>query len=407
MITFAAAMIVLQPSGGPASASPPVDWRAAEAPYLTDHVQLTMPERFARAGEAYFDHQSPPRWVVFQAIERPAAGLPTDAPVETNYAMYVAKLRYEGDRVAGLEAPVRVSPAGSANTCGWFEPGDAASVVFGSTITAPAQTDSPGYSRDRQRYSWQFPVEMEIVSVKAGRGTGGEPDWSDGARSAHKTLAMSRPGYDAEGSWSADGRHYLYTHVAAGTSDPNIWVWDEVRREQTPLVGPPGYDGGPFFSPNGRWICYRSDRKGNNELQLFIAELARDDASDPGRITGTRREIQLTDADGVVSWCPYWHPTGSYLVYASSAAGGHQNYEVMAIDLAPALATTAGAAPPAARTARVTHAPGFDGLPVFSRDGAYMMWTSQRGPMVEGESRPSSQLWIARVKGQPAWGESK
>ncbi|MBL8990735.1 MAG: PD40 domain-containing protein, partial [Phycisphaerae bacterium] len=361
MFMFVAAAVVLQPSsaGVPAAGSAPVDWKAAEAPYLTDHVQLTLPDRFARAGEAYFDHQSPPRWVVFQAIERPPAGAPKDAPVDTNYAMYVAKLRYEGARVMGLEAPVRVSPAGSANTCGWFDPREAGTVVYGSTMVAPAQTDSPGYSRDRQRYSWQFPVEMEIVSVTAGRASNGGPDWSDGARTAAKVLGMSRPGYDAEGSWSADRRHYLYTHVAAGTSDPNIWVWDDVRREQTPLVGPPGYDGGPFFGPDGKWICYRSDRKGNNELQLFIAELARDDASDPGRITGTRREIQLTDADGVVSWCPYWHPSGSYLVYASSAAGGHQNYEVMAIDLAPALATAPGAEPPTARTARLTHAPGF------------------------------------------------
>jgi len=26
-----------------------------------------------------------------------------------------------------------------------------------------------------------------------------------------------------------------------------------------------------------------------------------------------------------------------------------------------------------------------------------MMWTAQRGPMVEGDTKPSSQVWIARV----------
>jgi hypothetical protein len=30
-----------------------------------------------------------------------------------------------------------------------------------------------------------------------------------------------------------------------------------------------------------------------------------------------------------------------------------------------------------------------------------MIWTSQRGPAVEGEMKPSSQLWIARVNGSP------
>ena len=40
---------------------------------------------------------------------------------------------------------------------------------------------------------------------------------------------------------------------------------------------------------------------------------------------------------------------------------------------------------------------GFDGLPVFSDCGTSMIWTSQRGPKVEGEERPSSQVWVARV----------
>ena len=31
-----------------------------------------------------------------------------------------------------------------------------------------------------------------------------------------------------------------------------------------------GYDGGPFFSPDGKKIIYRSDRKKNDLLQLFI-----------------------------------------------------------------------------------------------------------------------------------------
>ncbi len=44
---------------------------------------------------------------------------------------------------------------------------------------------------------------------------------------------------------------------------------------------------------------------------------------------------------------------------------------------------------------RITHAEGFDGLPVFSRDGKTMIWCAQRGPLAEGEGRPSSQVWVA------------
>ena len=41
-------------------------------------------------------------------------------------------------------------------------------------------------------------------------------------------------------------------------------------------------------------------------------------------------------------------------------------------------------------------ASGADILPVFSPDGTYMMWTGQRGPLGEGDEKPTSQLWIAR-----------
>ena len=54
--------------------------------------------------------------------------------------------------------------------------------------------------------------------------------------------------------------------------------------------------------------------------------------------------------------------------------------------------------PPAERAnVRITNARGFDGLPVFTPDAEWMMWTAQRGAMVAGETRPSSQLWAARI----------
>ena len=84
-----------------------------------------------------------------------------------------------------------------------------------------------------------------------------------------------------------------------------------------------GYDGGPFFSPDGKRLVYRSDRKSNNLLQIFICDLAFDDA---GNITGAKDEHQLTD-DVNVNWGPYWHPDGKHLIYATSKHG-HTNYEL-------------------------------------------------------------------------------
>lgn len=402
------------PSGPPAV---PLDWKALEGPFLSKQVQVTMPEKFFKAGEAYFDHQTPPRWVVFQGVERPEKGKDASA----NYAMYVAKLNYD---VYGtpteLDQVQRISQEGSANTCAWFEPPSReqswGKVIFGSTITPPApSTDTPGYQRQRGSYMWSFPPEMRIVGrtvsaifteVMGEQHAGADgkpphrPTLDKGVPVAFPELAPPNgPGYMAECSWSPKGRSLLYTYLDPKTKNPDLWVYDEPSKTHTPLVQAQGYDGGPFFSPDGKWICYRSDRKGDNNLQLFAAELAfdeKDAAFMGGRITGIKREIQLTADDNVVSWCPYWHPSMKYLVYATSAMG-HANYEVFAIEFDPTKSRDE------LKRTRVTSADGFDGLPVFSDDGKLMMWTSQRGPKLEGEQRPSSQLWIAKVTGEPDW----
>ena len=93
------------------------DCRAAEAPVLRNHVQLTFADRFAKAGENYFSPDD--RRIVFQAVERPKDG---GAPSEF-YAMYVADVvRDAGGRITGIDGMRRISPEGSANTCGWFHP---------------------------------------------------------------------------------------------------------------------------------------------------------------------------------------------------------------------------------------------------------------------------------------------
>jgi Tol biopolymer transport system component len=45
---------------------------------------------------------------------------------------------------------------------------------------------------------------------------------------------------------------------------------------------------------------------------------------------------------------------------------------------------------------RITHATGFDGLPAFSSDGSWLIFTSQRAGPRPGEQRPTSQVWAAR-----------
>jgi len=361
----------------------------SEKDFLEHHVQLTFADQFTRAGEAYFDPSA--RWIIFQATPVPPAG---EAP-SPHYAMYAARLQYSGEgRVTGIDTPIELSPPGSANTCGWFHPTKPGVVLFGSTMTEPQASDAPGYSRDRSRYTWQFPDEMNIVTMTVPqivRDLVTEPAERAALLARHDVgrpvPLFERHGYDAEGSWSSCGRWILLTSVDTETGDGHLWAYIMETGERRPLVIQPGYDGGPFISPCGRYICYRSDRVGNNLLQLFVSELAFDDDGLP---TGIRREYQLTDNEDV-NWAPYWHPSGDYLVYASSEVS-HFNYEIFAIPFDRAMPEVRG------RTMRITEAEGFDGLPVFSPDGGMLMWTAQRGSDRANDGRPTSQIWIADVR---------
>jgi len=381
------ASTVKQPTS---AAEEPLDWKTLEAPLLTRHVQVTFRDKFVKAGEQYFSPKGD--WIIFQGVEVPKAG----QPVDPFYAMYVAKIKKDaGGHVTGIEEPIKISTPDSYNTCGWFHPKEPWRVIFASTLVKPKEDQKAGFQVGSRSYKWLFPEETDIVTrdvlAIAEDVMPGCPMNEGIGKAADAKVPVPlfvQPNYDAECSYSPDGRFVLYGKArdkkTADRADVDIWVYDTKTKQHHALIVADGYDGGPFFSPDGKMICYRSDRELNDLLQIFVAELKFDADGVP---IGVTKEHQLT-ANGQVNWAPYWHPSGKFLVFGNSGTD-HRNYEVYAVPVDLEKPATE------IKMRRVTYATGTDILPVFSNDGKLMMWCSQRGPKIEGEEKSSSQIWIA------------
>ena len=177
-------------------------------------------------------------------------------------------------------------------------------------------------------------------------------------------------GYDAEGSYSSDGRKILfasnreaYGRLLSQAEQKlfeddssyfmDLYIMDADGSNVQKLTNSPGYDGGPFFSADDTQIVWRRFNPDGNSAEIWVMD-----------VDGTNQR-QLT-ADSMVAWGPYFHPSGKYIIYSSNILG-HANFELFMVD-------TKGLNPPI----RVTNTEGTDILPVFSPDGKNIAWSTTR-----------------------------
>ena len=325
---------------------------ADEAQFLNNIRQLTYEGK--RAGEGYFSEDGTA--LIFQSERE--SGNPF-------YQIYTLDLK-TGDSH-------RVSTGIGKTTCAFFRPGTN-EVLFASTHLDPeavpkqkAELDFRASGKER-RYSWDYDENMDIFSAQR-----------DGAGLKQLTDVM---GYDAEGAYSPDGSKIVFCSLRDAYPseqlspkeqkllevDPayfgEIYIMNADGSDQKRLTDVPGYDGGPFFSPDGERIIWRRFDESGMNADIYTMRI---DGSDVR---------QLTDFDSM-SWAPYLHSSNKYAIFASNKFG-FSNFELFLVD-------ALGAHEPV----RVTHTDGFDGLPVFSPDGARLCWTSNR------TATGKSQLFIA------------
>ncbi|MEX2286497.1 MAG: biopolymer transporter Tol [Planctomycetaceae bacterium] len=313
-----------------------------EAVHLGNIKQVTS--GLPRAGEGYFSPDG--TQIVYQAY-------PVGYPF---YQIYVQKL--------GETKPRLISTGRGRTTCAYFTP-DGKKILFASAHTNPNLESDENVAREEQKrggrrpYQWVFDEFMDIYVVNF-----------DGTEMTRLTDA---PGYDAEGSYSSDGKQIVFTSTRDG--DPDLYVMDADGSNVRQLTNVPGYDGGPFLSPDNKWVIFRSDRDKKDMLQLFAISV------------DAKHEVQLTRNVDHVNWGPYFHPSGKYIVWAAADYSGDPraaSYELFTMDIAYDDATFKGG-----EVKQITLHPKADVLPVFSPDGKKLMWTSTR------TADETSQLWIA------------
>ena len=327
---------------------------ATEARFLSHTRQLIFEGR--RSGEGYFSPDG--KALIFQSEREP--GNPF-------YQIYT--LDFETGDIA------RVSPGIGKTTCSFFRPGSD-EVLFSSTHLDPESVAKQKAelefraSGQQRRYSWDYDEHMDIFSAHR-----------DGSNVRQLTTA---PGYDAEASFSPDGKLIVFcslrdayptNKLAAADlkhfeTDPSwfgeIYLMNADGSDVRRLTHTPGYDGGPFFSPDGKRILWRRFSEKGDTADIFTMNL---DGSDVRRLTDFR----------AMSWAPYFHPTSRYVIFTANKLG-FANFELFLVD-------AEGTREPV----RVTFTDGFDGLPVFSPDGTKLAWTSGRTP--EGKSQIFMADW--------------
>lgn len=170
----------------------------------------------------------------------------------------------------------------------------------------------------------------------------------------------TRPGLNAAGAWSPDGRTLALSVAEAGDSEL-VLLDAETGAVKAQITDHPAVDTSPTWAPDGARIAFVSDRTGRP--QIWIVSLSR------GGLEQLTREGYNTS--------PEWSPLGDSLVFIRQGPGG--NFVIMRHDF------------DTGETRRLTDGRRSAESPTFSPDGRYLAFTQK--------DSAGSRLWVMTADG--------
>lgn len=236
-----------------------------------------------------------------------------------------------------------------------------------------ALTDTPG---GKQSVRWSpdgqfiaFVCQGSIWKVAA---AGGRPER---LTEGHPGPGDPRAATDREPRWSPDGKWILFETGRRGNDDLAVVSAD--GETTTFLTSSPADEGNAAWSPNGQSIAYVERAPEYFSGRLVVADFD----ADTGRFRGETRALLTAPQDRGGGWSirrPEWSPDGKSLAVVLQNTGWDKIY----------LEPVTGGEP-----RQVTKGDGDDGDPVFSHDGKYLAFVSNRDKPEE------RHLWVVTPGG--------
>lgn len=251
--------------------------------------------------------------------------------------------------------PTIVSTGLGRTTCAYFLPGDT-TIVYASTHLSDENCPPKPEKREDGKYVWPIYAGFDIFTT----------DLQGNIRQQLTDFE----GYDAEATVSPLGDKMVFTSMRTGDLELFTMNIDGTNVQQ--ITDELGYDGGAFFSPDGSKIIFRASRpKTEEDIKVYKDLLAEE------LVMPTDMELFICNADGSelrqltklgnANWCPFFHPSGEKIIFASNHAserGFPFNLFMINID--------------GTGLEQITEDGVFDAFPVFSNDGKHLVFSSNR-----------------------------